>query len=373
MYRYAAVFMFLLTAVPLHAQSNLVFAHLAVGGAPAAYETVLQVINEVEVSSPITIEVYQGRLSGSANGTPFAVRFDGAAPAVSRSVTLSPYQEFTTVITIDGSTLYNGWLRVRSTVEGGKISGNLLFRQRSAGALVDSVGATSPQRYRRAVVQVDQRETGSDNGLALVNPDSTPLNVTLDLFKGADRAATPVQVALQPNQHFARLISEVYPSFGSQQGTLVIEAEAGRSVPCVALRLDSGHLTSIPVRPLGFVFQYSVTDSGGASVETGFWMFDMVGFNLVGTGKVLTPAASDLSEVTGSWIGSNFQFRYRKTTGSNVGMVVFNGSSAGSESTAGSDGKGKNVTGKVTTIGEDGQVVSINNFTAYHKFGPAAQ
>jgi hypothetical protein len=142
----------------------------------------------------------------------------------------------------------------------------------------------------------------------------------------------------------------------------------------MALRLDSGHLTSIPVRPLGFAFQYTVTSNSGGSIETGFWMFDLVGFNLVGTGKVETPSPGSFFEVTGSWLGTNFQFRYRKILpGNAVGMMVFNGTSAGPESTVGTDGKSKGVSGKVTTIGADGQVVSVYNFTAYHKFGLPAQ
>jgi hypothetical protein len=226
----------------------------------------------------------------------------------------------------------------------------------------------------QAVVQIDQREAGSDTGVAFVNPDNIPVVVTLDLFQGLNSVASSLPVTLQPNQHYARLISEMFPSFGTQQGTLVISAAVNRAVPCMALRIDNLHLTSIPVRPLGFSFQYTVTDDAGATVETGFWLFDLVGFNLTGTGRIETPVAGDISEVTGSWTGTNFQFRYRKVFPDNsVGMVVFNGTSAGQESTVGSNGLSKAVTGKVTTVGADGRVVSINNFTAYHKFGAPPQ
>jgi len=359
----------LLLAVPLYAQSDLAFPQLAVGGTPA-YETVLQLVNEVENNNPIVIEVYQGRLSGTANGTPLAVRFDGGSPSTSYSITLAPYQELTTVITGDPGTLKNGWLRVRSTLTGGKISGNLVFRQRSGSSLTDSVGATTPQRFRQAIVQVDQRESGSDTGVAFANPDDTAVEVMLDLFQGTNRVAAPLPVTLQPKQHFARLISEMFPSFGSRQGTLVIGAAAGRAVPCMALRLDGGRLTSIPVRPLGFAFQYTVTNDAGSVLETGVWMFDLLGFDLIGTGKVETPAPSGLFEVTGSWLGTNFQFRYRKSlAGNTTGMMVFNGTSAGPESTVDASGKGRVISGKATLIGADGQVVSVNRFTAYHKFG----
>ena len=373
MYRYFILLMFSLASAPAFAQSDLAFAQLAVGGDPA-YETLLQIINEVEASHPIRIEVFQGILAGSANGTPMSVRFDGGPPVTSLDVTLAPFQEYTTLITGTGTAIMNGWLRVRSTMAGGKISGNLVFRQRSGGGIIGTVGTTSPQRFRQAVIQVDQREAGSDTGVAFANPDDRPVVVTLDLFQGLNPAASSLPVMLQPNQHYARLITEMFPTFGARQGTLVISAADTRTVACMALRIDNFRLTSIPVRPLGFSFQYSVTNESGATVETGSWLFDMVGFNLVGTGRIETPAAGDVSEVTGSWIGTSFQFRYRKVfPDSTVGIVVFNGTSAGQESTAGSDGVSKAVTGKVTTIGADGRVISINNFTAFHKFGSPPQ
>ncbi len=358
---------------PLCAQSELDFAHLAVGGSPA-YETVLQIANEVESANSVTIDVFQGSLAGSANGTPMTVRFDDGTAAASRTVTLTPYQEFTAVLSGTDNTLKNGWVRVRSATSGGKISGNLLFRQRSGSTLIDSVGVTGVQRLRRGIVQMDHRDAGSNSGVAFVNPDTTAVTVTLDLFQGPNRIASPVLVTLQPNQHYAKLVSEIFPTFWSQQATLVVETAAGRALPFLALRLDGAQLTSIPVRPLGFTFQYTITNDAGTTVETGFWQFDFSGFNLAGTGTIETPARAELPEVTGSWMGTNFQFRYRKTLpGNNVGIVVFNGSSAGAESTMDANGRSRAVTGKVTTIGADGQVVSVNNFSAFHKFGAPAQ
>jgi hypothetical protein len=372
-YCYTAFLAGVFFIAPLRAQTELAFPHLAIGGNPA-YETVLQIINEIEVANPVVIEVFQGGLAGAANGTPLPVRFDGGNPASSLSFTLTPYQEFSTILSASQSSVMNGWLRARSTLAGGKISGNLIFRQKTGSTIIDSVGATSPQRFRKAVIQVDQREAGSNTGLAFANPDSTAVQVILDLFRGSERLAVPVPVKLEPNQHYARLITEIFPTLGNQQATLLIETEAGRAVPCMALRLDGLQLTSIPVRPLGFAFQYTITNPGGAVVETGTWLFDLVGFNLIGSGKIETPTPGEFTEVTGSWVGTNFQFRYRKVISANaVGMVVFNGTSAGQESTAAADGSGRAVVGKVTTIGADGQVLSVNNFTAYHKFAPPPQ
>jgi hypothetical protein len=362
-----------LLAAAVCAQSDLAFPQIAVGGSPA-YETLLQVINEVDAVNAITVDVFQGSVPGTSNGQPLQVRFDGSAPASSYTVSLTPYQELTIKLTGADATLRNGWLRLRSGTSGGKVSGSVIFRQKTGSSLVDTVGAPSPQRFRRGVVLVDQREAGSDTGIAMANTTANPVTVVLDLFQGADRAVSPVSVTLQAGQHFARLVSEIFPAFGSRLGTLIVEAPAGIAIPCMALRLDGGHLTSIPVRPLGFVFQYTVANSTGAVVEKGLWMFDLLGFNLVGQGKVESPGAADIPEVSGSWVGTNFQFRYAKSlTSGGTGMVVFNGTSAGSESTVDSAGRNKVIAGKVTVVGADGQVVSVNDFTAFHRYGPAPQ
>ncbi|MBI2821111.1 MAG: hypothetical protein HYX74_02700 [Acidobacteria bacterium] len=346
---------------------------MAVGGNPA-FETVLQIANDVETNNSVIIEVLQGSSAGPANGAPLPVSFDGGPLTASQTVTLAPFQEFTTVLSVADTTPQNGWVRVRSNTTGGKISGNLLFRQRSGGTVIDSVGVSSPQRFRHAIIQVDNREPGSNTGLAFVNPDSTPVTVTIALYQGTRLVSTPpFSQTLQPRQHFAKFVSEMFPSFRREQGTLVIETGAGRSVPYVTLRLDGSQLTSLPVRPLGFTFQYTVRDSDGAVVEAGFWMFDFVGFDLVGVGRRDSDPRGAFFAVSGSWIGTNFQFRYRVTfPDGTTGMAAFKGTSAGAESTVDAGGNRRAVTGTVTTLGADGQARSINNFTAFHKFGPPA-
>ncbi|MBI2821110.1 MAG: hypothetical protein HYX74_02695 [Acidobacteria bacterium] len=354
----------LLMTAPLSAQSDLAFPHMAVGG---PFETVLQIRNDVQSDNSVSLDIFQGGSSLQNNGNPLPVRFDGSAPSTSRSLTLSPLQEVTTVLSLNDPVPRNGWVRVRSTTDGGKISANLLFRQKSGGVILDSVGVTNPQRFRYAIIQVDNRQPGSDTGVAFVNPDATAVTVSLDLFQGLNSVAPePIQVTLQPNQHFARLVSELFPAFGRQQGTLLVVA-AGRSVPCVTLRLDGLQLTSLPVRPLGFTFRYEVRDSINAVVETGFWIFDFVGFDLIGTGRMETPAVQEISEVNGNWSGTSLQLHHRRTLSDGTrGMVIFNGASFGLEGTA-----NRVVSGKVTTLGADGSIVSVNNFTAFHKFGAA--
>ncbi len=343
---------------------DFAFPQIAVGG---QFETVLQIINEVAASNVVEIKVFQGSSAGTANGTPFAVQFDGGAPTDTRSVTLSASQEFTTILTSTDSAPKNGWVRVSSKTTGGKISGNLLFRQKSGTTVIDSVGVSSPQRFRYTVIQVDNRETGSNTGVAFVNPDTTPVNVTIDLYQADTWFATFSQT-LQSNQHFAKFVSEMFPTFGKQQGTLVIDTQPRTFIPFLTLRADAIQLTGIPVRPLGFVLQYTVKTSSGGTVETGFWMLDFVGSDLVGIGRRDTDPAGSFFSLRGSWFGTNFQFSYQAPDNS-IGTVIFNGTSAGSESTRATPSSDSvPITGKVTTIGANGQVVLVNDFSAQHKY-----
>ncbi len=364
MRRCVGIFIFLLSFAPMMAQSDLAFPQIAVGG---QFETVLQIINEVATNNNIVIDVFQGSSAGAANGTPFPVRFDGGSPLASRTLTLTSFQELTTILTTTDTVAKNGWVRIRSTTPGGKISGNLLFRQKSGTAVIDSVGVSSPQRFRYAVIQVDSREDGTNTGVAFVNPDTTPVNVTIDLYQ-ADRFVATFPQTLQPNQHFAKFVSEMFPTFGKQQGKLKVSTQARNAIPYLTLRADGIQLTGIPVRPLGLVFQYTVSSSG-TTVETGSWMFDFVGFDLIGLRRKDSDPAGSFFGARGIWSGNNFKVSYRTQFSDNsIGVVVFSGTSAGVESTLDGSGTNQPITGKVTTIGANGQALPVNDFSAVLKF-----
>ncbi|MGI8786042.1 MAG: hypothetical protein ACR2L2_20605 [Acidobacteriota bacterium] len=340
-----------LSATGLQAQSDLAFPHVVVGG---PWETILQVTSEVGATVTVVVDVFQGGSTGASNGLPMAVRFDGSAPTSSRTVNLSAFEELSTVLSTADTTARNGWARVRSTTAASKISGNLIFRQRSGATVLDSVAVASPQRFKSATIQIDNREVGSNTGLAFVNPDSTPLAVHIDLYRANLRIET-LTVTLQPNQHFAKFVTEIFGGFGAQQGTLVLDvAGDGTAIPFLTLRADGAQFTGIPVRPSGGVAQYEVRNSANAVVETGLWIFDQLGSNLVGLGRRNSDPVGSFFVVSGSFEAAGLQISHRvQFPNSSFGVVVFQSTT---ESNAG-------LTGKVTTIGADGQVVSVNNFT----------
>jgi len=335
---------------------------MVVGG---PYETLLQIINEVESPNSVTVEVFRGSFPGGVNnGAPFPVQFDRGLQTAFQFFQLAPFEELTTSLSLADLSVQNGWVRVRSSTLGGKLSGNLIFRQKVGTRVRDSTGVASARRYRYAVIQADNRDEDSNTGVAFANADNSPITVTLDLFQ-ADRKVGTASLQLRPREHLARLLTELFPAFGRQQGTLVIETDPGRSIPVLAVRLDQDQLTSIPVRPLGFVFQYEVRNQSNAVVETGFWMFDFEDFNLTGIGRRDSDAPGLYFGVRGSWLGNSFQFTFRRILQDGMpGIVVFNGVSAAAESTG-----GRRVSGRVTTVAASGQALSVDSFTAYHRFG----
>ncbi len=350
----------LLSSVSVWAESDLTFPQIAVG---ESFETILQIANDVASDDSVTFEVFSGDFEGHGNGEPFPVQFDDGEPTAVLTRQLSPFEEITVRISLTGSKLRNGWLRVRSAATGGKVSGSLIFRVRSGEMVFDSVGVTNAKRYRFAQIQFDDREPNVATGVAFVNPDDAPVEVTIDLFRG-ELFLERFHIELDANEHFAKLFSEIFPAFVHSNGTLLVETSASRTIPILTLRLDGSQMTSLPVRPLGFSLQYEIRDQTETLLESGFWVLDSEGRNLIGLGRRTGDSQSEEFGLIGSWVGSSFQCVQRTTSlNGSSGVLVFNGTSVGFEKT-----EGEPITGKVTEIGSDGDVISVNDFVAFAKY-----
>lgn len=352
----------LTTATVVFSQSHLVFPQIVLG---SGYETILQIMNEVETDNTVHVELRSGNLT-LFNGDPLWAQFNGTASSPSGTFSLAPFQELSVTLTRPDATteLLNGWAYVHSSTSGGKISASLIYRQKSNGRLLHSIGVAGARPFRYAVIQADHQESGIDTGIAFVNPYNVTLTVSIELFQAKQKIGSYSQT-LGAYQHFARLVSELFPLFKNAQGTVVIEAAANHAVPILALRMEQGQYASIPVRPLGFVFRYEIYDRLDSPLKQGLWMFDFEDFNLTGIGRDDQDPVESFYSARGHWIDRTFQFSYLTTfQDGSRGVVIFNGISQGAESTL-----EKKITGKVTTLAADGSVVSVHNFSAFHRFG----
>lgn len=344
--------------LPVWAQSELAFPQIIVG---ESFETVVQISNDVASDDILTFEVFSGGID--ENGAPLAVQFDGGDPTSVTQRILAPFQEISIRLSLSGSDLKAGWLRVLSSVSGGKVSGNLFYRIKEGDSVLESVGVTSSKRYRFAQIQLDHTDAASDTGVGFINPDDTPVTVTIDLFRGEQFLAEFVRT-LEPRQHFAKLVSEIFPEFTNSVGTLLIETSASRAIPFLTLRLDGQQLTSLPVRPLGFTLQYELWDQSSTRIETGFWVLESEGHSVVGFGSRTGDTLDQRYRVQGTWEGTSFQCAFRRVLeDDSVGIVVLNGTSKGIEKS-----NGEPITGKATVLGANGQTVAVYDFSAFSKF-----
>lgn len=343
------------------AQTDLSFPQIVVG---EAFETIVQVANEVAVADQVVFETFTGEQPpDSPGGDPLAVRFDGGPPATSLIRSLAPFEEITLGISLEGAPLQPGWLRVRSLTPGGKVTAGLFYRVTSNGRVLDSVGVPDTRRQRFARIQFDDRDQGSDTGVALINPEDEGVEVAVDLYQG-ERQLSRNEFWLGPRQHFARLVREIFPQAEQLAGTLIIETSASRPIPMLTLRVDGSQLTSLAVRPLGMSLQYEVRDSDGVLVESGSWILDSQGLNLEGTGRRDGDPLAPSFPVVGTWRGRHFLcLQPWELSGTETGAVVFNGFSQGEEKS-----EGVPITGKVTYLDAEGKAVATHAFSAFHKF-----
>jgi len=340
-------------------QSDLSFPQIIVG---ESFETIVQVSNDVAVPDTVVLESFSEGTGEGGRGIPFPVQVNGGNPATESSFPISSFAEATFRLSLPGP-LKAGWVRVRSTSPGGKISASLYYRILQDTQVLDSVGVTNSKRYRFAQIQVDDREQSASTGVAFINPDDAPVHITADLFQG-EKQVGHFEQELEPLAHLAKLVSELFPSAGKIAGTLVLEASANRSIPILTLKIDGTQLTSLPVRPFGFSLQYEIRGESGDLAESGYWTLDSEGFSLFGSGWKDGDTSGSTYTLAGSWIGTGFQCLMRPAeAGSPSRLLVFVGSSAGQEITA-----GQPITGKVTEFDSEGRVLSTRNFTAFNKY-----
>ena len=176
------VFISLVVAVPVWGQSDLTFPQIIVG---ESFETVVQIANDVASDDTLNLEVYSG--AAEDNGQPLPVEIDGNPPSATAQRPLPAYQELSLRLKLSGSGLKVGWLRVTSSVSGGRISGSLFYRIKNGDTVLESVGVTSSKRFRFAQIQLDHNDQASDTGVGFINPDESPVDVTIDLFQVGNR------------------------------------------------------------------------------------------------------------------------------------------------------------------------------------------
>lgn len=215
---------------------ELYFAQLADG---AGYATQFLLVNPTNNEITGTLDLFR------SDGSPLVITVNGNSNSTF-PVLLPARGTLFFKSASNSSQLQTGWARVRTTAT---IGGALIYSYSANGQLIEEAGLDPSAPASRFHLSVDTRH-GYLAGLAVVNPNPTPVNLTLTLKNSSGIQLAETTSRLNAMQHFAKLVEELFPgqNLTSFVGTITVAAAEGMAVG-TTLRFDSGLnvLASIPV------------------------------------------------------------------------------------------------------------------------------
>lgn len=146
-----------------------------------------------------------------------------------------------------------GWARVES--EGGSLGGVATFQFTVGNVLSTIVGVLSATATSVATIPVDDDHSAPrDTGYAVANPGSTPINIKIVLVHPDgtihQTVLPPALNPLPPGGHVATFIwQDLNDQFLLFRGSMVLIEQSGKTFSVVALVLNKGLFTAIPVIP----------------------------------------------------------------------------------------------------------------------------
>ncbi len=149
-----------------------------------------------------------------------------------------------------------GWARVESS--GGSLGGVATFQYTAGGVLSLIVGVLSAPTTSVATIPMDDDHVlQQDTGYAIANPGSTPINIKV-IFVHPDGTIhlTVSPTALNPLAPGGHVASFLWQDANNNQflifrGSVVMIEQSGKPFSIVALVLNNGLFTAVPVIPAG--------------------------------------------------------------------------------------------------------------------------
>jgi hypothetical protein len=182
----------------------------------------------------------------------------------------------------DRAPVQSGYAVVSSATTSGSTTGLVVFEtfgMRGGPGGTTQAGVQPPDLTTNSLLFVDSSGRLSKNlGVAIVNPNNVPANVTLTLKKGDGTTAASTTLTVQSKNQTSKFISELFagtPSVPSEiTGTLAITSSGSSSLPVsvIGLRYRGSNFSTLPATNLAPV----TTIPGSAS-------------DLLGSGGVLLP------------------------------------------------------------------------------------
>jgi len=305
--------------------------HLAYGGGYTSYLTIRE-INGVP-SKQVWVYLYDD------DGKFLAATVDGSAASTtagySFTFTLGTHQEKTFAITGSASDLKVGSVQIAA--EGlGELSSSLRFTTKDgAGNATDVVGILPSEPNFNWTVSVEKRGSTDYTGIAIQNPWTSSMNVTVDFYQNGSRVpgTTTRTFTIPGSGHLAKFVHETV-LFGdawsnfSGIGTLRIASATNTFVP-VALRGDGSQYSSLSA-DVGAQYwtMYFTTSSGNQNCT---WTWKTVeGYTFIG--KENNPDNVDnyvkLRGVMATDLSPQYflaEWNWRNSSDSSEGVTIFQG------------------------------------------------
>lgn len=328
---------------------DILLPHVAAGG---GYRSVIHINDPIGLSArDLEVSFFDD------TGSPLALSIDGGAPAASSRITLARFGEKSLILTADAASVRTGWARIACD-RGAKLGASLRFLYSTGGtSWSDAVGIAPSGVQRVWYVAVDRSASEQYTGVAAANPNSYSIEVEFNLYQGPNRVSgtTAVRKTLPPLGHLAIFTHELFPVNFSGLATLEVYGVQG-SLAAAALQADAAQYSSLPAQPAVEVWDITVADDSGGSIERGTWCWkynESTGFHGVAS---IDARRIDLR---GSFEGSRFELARFAGSGDTPGadLLVYRG-------TLGSQGDRAVIRGKRLEIGPDDAFLRAANFTA---------
>jgi hypothetical protein len=335
-------------------QSLLDIPQLAVGGGYTSTLTVRDPLNQA--SREISISFFDN------DGNPMSVAAEGYGEVSAFTFALAGAQEKSFDLTATGGAR-SGWVQIAS--EGiGTLSASLRFTVKDgAGDVTDAVGILPAEPNFDWTAAVEKRGPNDLTGIAVANPWTSPVTITIDLYQNGTRVpgSTTRSFTLKASGHMAMFVHEAGLFGDAWEGltgtaTLRISA-ADRPVAATALRADGTQYSSLPMESGSQVWSWSYNTVAGTQTGTWSWR-SHDGYTFVGWEQ--NAFNSDAVRLRGVQAIDKSQFlaewTYNNGTG-DAGQVVFMG-------VPGKEGTTDVINGRRIQLRSDGSIASSAVFKA---------
>jgi hypothetical protein len=186
-----------------------------------------------------TIELFDN------DGNPLTASADGGSPT-SAVVFTVPSNRVTRIVLSGDSTLRSGWARVTlpSTLN---LTINAVFQTFNSATLVSEASVLESPSVQRGLIFV-KLQSNLNVGVAFANSSTNANTVSLDLFDQQGAIVARHDVALPPNGHLARFVTELFPEVvGLTDFSGSMALHSAGTFSALALRLTGDKIATVPI------------------------------------------------------------------------------------------------------------------------------